>query len=154
MCCCPQNTSGYDAFSYSGAGLGEHLQRQLQQLVGQTATTATPSTSSSPSSSSSSSTSGLAASLSADTSLNGSGSAAAAATATAVAAAATPSAAAAAATAAALASGFHTTLVLSPQPPRSVNPGYTAWSAVGSGTAFVMRCAPQLYYMIHEVRRR
>ncbi|KXZ46510.1 hypothetical protein GPECTOR_43g947 [Gonium pectorale] len=46
---------------------------------------------------------------------------------------------------------FHTAAVLSPLPPRSINPGYTAWSAVGAATLFVMRCMPELYYLVHEV---
>ncbi|GLI63979.1 hypothetical protein VaNZ11_007148, partial [Volvox africanus] len=46
---------------------------------------------------------------------------------------------------------YHSLLVLSPAPPRRINPGYTAWSAVGAGTMFVMRCMPQLYYLVHEM---
>ncbi|GIL45852.1 hypothetical protein Vafri_2986, partial [Volvox africanus] len=46
---------------------------------------------------------------------------------------------------------YHSLVVLSPAPPRRINPGYTAWSAVGAGTMFVMRCMPQLYYLVHEM---
>ncbi len=45
-------------------------------------------------------------------------------------------------------SQFHTTVVLSPQPAPGVNPGISAWSAVGAQTLFVMRCSPQLYYEV------
>lgn len=40
-------------------------------------------------------------------------------------------------------------------PPPRINPGYTAWSAGGdSPLTFVMRCAPQLYYLVHETGHR
>ncbi|PNH11434.1 A disintegrin and metalloproteinase with thrombospondin motifs 7 [Tetrabaena socialis] len=46
---------------------------------------------------------------------------------------------------------FHTVMMLSPAPPARINSGFTAWSAVGAASMFVMRCAPQLYYLVHEV---
>ncbi|KAG2501286.1 hypothetical protein HYH03_001088 [Edaphochlamys debaryana] len=46
---------------------------------------------------------------------------------------------------------FHSVVVLSPGPPKSINNGFTAWSSVGAGSLFVMRCAPQTYYLVHEL---
>lgn len=45
--------------------------------------------------------------------------------------------------------------VVAPLAPARINPGYTAWSSSGgSRTMFVMRCAPELYYLIHEMGHR
>ena len=45
--------------------------------------------------------------------------------------------------------------VVAPLPPRRINPGYTAWSSSGgSPHIFMLRCAPQLYYLVHEMGHR